>query len=882
MALEDKHDKVSKYVETLASYSVQQGTNAVGFSDNQPYISVTAPFAPQYNNLPPVSSEILSMMQPISATMLSQPISATVSSQPIYTTVSSQPSHFQSNVANYQQPQTMSFLPPNNPYINVIYSNSNTSSYTKRSSNPVLTRKVEVSAQSDTRIRDSNNRCPIHKAGHTLSDGRGFQKRPFQDRWVVIGEVCLGKVHAPSVINVRKTHVLNDGRHTTFPLCDLNIKVDDVEDLIFVRTPADNKLGLSVQDRQFLELMQRHFRKDENGLWSAPLPFIQPKPQMPNNRYQAWKRAQILESASFLVGDLVRSLSLLRHIAKTLSSATTSLCKGWHICAEKDTPDFIKGTETLIIRQVQKEFFEHEIDSLNTDQHVPKNIAILKLDPILDEHDYECVETDHLVGGFTCPFIMKKRYPDNLLKTGRPIGKDVTFAISETIHIMEKDNTVVLLAVLITIGMAITLIVCVGIADYCSKFFNMNQIIEEQVKNRVEEFKNEYMQYATNEETIPPRIKDIHDQHIKDWRRDEEKFIETEATRQVEKRLRDDNCVLVVGRSGNGKSSILRHLALKVCDENKYQIIPTVIDPSDIHHFYNQKKSQLFVIDDLWGKEKNINAQSVNVWSNKIDDILRLLKTASVFKDKHKSAINVKLLFAVGIDIYNDSIFNGLDSLRSYVCDISNWPLNDQEKLAMIRNYISSKSESKLTQKLKSDKAYFPLLCKIAEGKTAGQIMRLFSNLNDFIKQDILALKETNHLHFCIITLCALLNNSFKEKILNDDYNSSNEREAFENICIEFNLGTQQESAKSKIKEQLENLEGTYVTKTEDYYQIIHTKVYRIAVLVCGQTFVHNFTTYIQSSFIAERFCFESVREDGNKNFIIIEGEDAEKDISTD
>ncbi|CAC5401471.1 unnamed protein product [Mytilus coruscus] len=182
MALEDKHDKVSKYVETLPSYSVQQGTNAVGFSDNQPSISVTAPFAPQYNNLPPVSSEILSMMQPISATMLSQPISATVSSQPIYTTVSSQPSHFQSNVANYQQPQTMSFLPPNNPYINVIYSNSNTSSYTKRSSNPVLTRKVEVSAQSDTRIRDSNNRCPIHKAGHTLSDCRGFQKRPFQDR----------------------------------------------------------------------------------------------------------------------------------------------------------------------------------------------------------------------------------------------------------------------------------------------------------------------------------------------------------------------------------------------------------------------------------------------------------------------------------------------------------------------------------------------------------------------------------------------------------------------------------------------------------------------------------------------------------------------------
>ncbi|CAG2224086.1 unnamed protein product [Mytilus edulis] len=737
MVLEDKHDKVSKYVDTLPSYSANQWTNGVGFSDNQPYISVTAPFAPQYNNLPPVSSELLSMMQPISATMLSQPISATVSSQPIsatvlsqpisatvpsqpiYTAVSSQPSHFQSNATNYQQPQPMSYLPPHNPYdrqrflrekkicfrccqsndhisrncnVNVKCSicgnNRHVSSMhidrpptTDKISTPktdednggelstetvsaICTRlcgnmrvgrscgktvlvdvfsgtSPEQSVRVYAIIDDQSNHslatpdlfdrlglhgsqkqfvlsscsgsstmvgryasgiriCSIdgqstfdmpeviecdsipsdlheiptpdvanaHPHLHSIAPylpaldpsckvelliGRdlpevhhvteqiiGGKGEPFAQKlplgWVVIGEVCLGKVHAPSVINVRKTHVLNDGRHTTFPLCDLNIKVNDVQDHIFVRTPADNKLGPSVQDRQFLELMQRHFRKDENGLWSAPLPFIQPKPQMPNNRYQAWKRAQILDSSlrkdskklehfvtfmskvissgaaevapdeipgeccrvvlgyicnttrrfftyvsnrvekihtvsepsqwSYVSTDrnpadlgtrfiscpdmqiisswingpkwllnkepfdivsfpllsphcdkeirpeivsrktqidslqidsqryskfsswrsLVRSLSLLRHIAKTLGTTTTSRCKGWHICVEKDTPDFIKGTETLIIRQVQKEFFEHEIDSLNTDQHVSKNSAILKLDPILDEH----------------------------------------------------------------------------------------------------------------------------------------------------------------------------------------------------------------------------------------------------------------------------------------------------------------------------------------------------------------------------------------------------------------------------------------------------------------------------------------------------------------
>ncbi|CAC5423004.1 unnamed protein product [Mytilus coruscus] len=339
---------------------------------------------------------------------------------------------------------------------------------------------------------------------------------------------------------------------------------------------------------------------------------------------------------------------------------------------------------------------------------------------------------------------------------------------------------------------------------------------------------------------------DLHDQPIKDWRRDDEKFIETEAAKQVETQLGKSNCVLVVGPSGIGKSSIVRHLALKLCDNNQYHIIP-VIDHDDIHQFYNQKRKQLFVIDDLWGK-KSININQYNY------------------------AINVKFLFAVDIDLYKDSTFN---SLQSYVCDISNWPLNHQDKIEMNKNYISPESQTKLAQKLdnllKSDEVYFPLLCKIAEEKTAEQIIMLFSNLDDFIKQEFLALKDTNNLYFCIITLCALLNNRFKEEILSDKYDSNVETEAFANICKEFNLGKHQESAKYKIKEHLENLEGTYLTKTANYYRFIHSKVYHIAVLVCGQACVQSFTKFVRSSCIAERFCFASVITENTGEFILID-----------
>ncbi|VDI83588.1 Hypothetical predicted protein, partial [Mytilus galloprovincialis] len=313
-----------------------------------------------------------------------------------------------------------------------------------------------------------------------------------------------------------------------------------------------------------------------------------------------------------------------------------------------------------------------------------------------------------------------------------------------------------------------------------------------------------HMPRQHTEEVIPLDVKEIHDQHVMKWRKEDRKFIKSVASKNVEKQLRNNKCVLVVGRSGNGKSSIIRHLALSTQDEQGYQIIPTVKPPSDILAFHDQKRNHIFIIDDLLGKYR-INAQAVDNWSAQIDEVLILLNAASQSQNKRKPFGDNKFLFATGINLYNDNIFQRLYPIRNYVSDISNWPINDQEKLAMLRKYIPPESQSKLTKKLNSDKAYFPLLCRIAEGRTADQIIRLFSNLNDFIKHDLLALKETNHLKFCIITLCAILKNNFKEDLITECYKLDTERKIFEKICMEFNLGSQQEPVKDD-----ENTEKRY------------------------------------------------------------------------
>ncbi|XP_069108188.1 uncharacterized protein [Argopecten irradians] len=125
-------------------------------------------------------------------------------------------------------------------------------------------------------------------------------KAPFAQKtilgWVVVGEMCLGKMHSPTGTGVKvlKTKITN-GRGSLFPPCEQNLylKYDD----LFVKTSDDEKIGWSVEDRKFRDLMERECSRDENGFWVAPLPFRTPRQSMPNNRKMAWKRANILDAS---------------------------------------------------------------------------------------------------------------------------------------------------------------------------------------------------------------------------------------------------------------------------------------------------------------------------------------------------------------------------------------------------------------------------------------------------------------------------------------------------------------------------------------------------------------------------------------------------------
>lgn len=160
----------------------------------------------------------------------------------------------------------------------------------------------------------------VHKVRSQIN---GPHNAPYAQKldlgWVIIGDVCLGNTHKPSQVSTFKTHVLSDGRPTHFSPCESHFTVkpdtcllnrhlvlggSNIKDRtqnrtignnVFCQTKNDNKLAPSMEDLQFLNIMDNECFQDESQSWVAPLPFRQPRALLPNNHRYALSRLKSLE-----------------------------------------------------------------------------------------------------------------------------------------------------------------------------------------------------------------------------------------------------------------------------------------------------------------------------------------------------------------------------------------------------------------------------------------------------------------------------------------------------------------------------------------------------------------------------------------------------------
>lgn len=145
---------------------------------------------------------------------------------------------------------------------------------------------------------------------HVLGQRIGRGNAPYAQRlslgWVIIGETCLEKIHVTKAINVNKTYVLSDGRSSLFKPCESLFTVCSQNsipekciqyDSTFTRSADDNIPSMSIEDREFIKVMDLSFRRNSDNNWTAPLPFRSKRVRLPNNKPLARKRAKLLDKS---------------------------------------------------------------------------------------------------------------------------------------------------------------------------------------------------------------------------------------------------------------------------------------------------------------------------------------------------------------------------------------------------------------------------------------------------------------------------------------------------------------------------------------------------------------------------------------------------------
>ncbi|XP_069140927.1 uncharacterized protein [Argopecten irradians] len=83
---------------------------------------------------------------------------------------------------------------------------------------------------------------------------------------------------------------------------------------------------------------------------------------------------------------LVRAISNLKHVVarRTDKNGNPGCCKDRHLCHIGKTPEALKESEVFILKVVQQDCFQQELDALKSGGALSRNSAIRNLDPFLD------------------------------------------------------------------------------------------------------------------------------------------------------------------------------------------------------------------------------------------------------------------------------------------------------------------------------------------------------------------------------------------------------------------------------------------------------------------------------------------------------------------
>ncbi|XP_071171652.1 ankyrin-1-like [Mytilus edulis] len=335
-----------------------------------------------------------------------------------------------------------------------------------------------------------------------------------------------------------------------------------------------------------------------------------------------------------------------------------------------------------------------------------------------------------------------------------------------------------------------------------------------------------------------------------------EKFYVTEAATTLIEVVKDNQCTIITGIPGSGKSALAYYVAIHMQETENYTVVPIWL-PSELIKLTNSNSKQLFVFDDVFGKY-SLNEFNFTFWESETGRIKMLLRNQVL-----------KIMVTCRSDLY-DVVRESLSILSFFHFNLhsneTNLSLMERKEISKL--YLTDDVVINLNDETIMIYNFFPLLCVMFKENKMEDV-DFFRNPNQFIKNEIENMKSKKDVSFIALSLLVLSNNLIKKEdrqIGNDQYNIM-----LNDLSDE--MDTKKFLSKTSVLSNLKNLKNMYLTETASIFCTKHDKIFDIISLTVGNFIIRCILKHGESAFVSSRLQLDSLNEQHGDCTILITAE---------
>ncbi|VDI26531.1 Hypothetical predicted protein [Mytilus galloprovincialis] len=309
-----------------------------------------------------------------------------------------------------------------------------------------------------------------------------------------------------------------------------------------------------------------------------------------------------------------------------------------------------------------------------------------------------------------------------------------------------------------------------------------------------------------------------------------------------------------------GKTMTAQNIALQLCQEEGYSIVPCN-NVKDIKKRYKDNVRQVFFVDDICGKYTP-NIKYIENW-------MRIKKFVNFILRKGQTKIlatcRTEIVKQKNVDKTLKSSLKLIDLTRNY---------STEDKMKLARKYLKV-DDDMLTDIVKMVE-FSPLMCFLYSKHDSFDVNEFLNSPCKTFSDEWDTLKTFDKEKFCVLLLCVIYNGTINESMFDVLYDFDKEEKRKLKVIFECcNLG--RDTPRSAIKDKLNACVGTYFTKVDEEYKIIHDKMFDFLCDYFGKSLVAPILKYADDKLLCERVQLESIQKPHGESTIIVSTTDEQK-----